>query len=124
MKRSEVWRINLDSTVGADIRKTRPGVIVSNDSIGILPLKVIVPIIEWQRHYKVAPWMVRLEPDPENGLDKSSVADAFQVRAVSQGKFVQRIGKLSEASMQEITKALAIALCIEISDAPDLFKLI
>lgn len=55
MRRGEVWLINLDPTVGAEIKKTRPTVIVNDDAIGILPLKVIVPITEWKDHYTVAP---------------------------------------------------------------------
>jgi mRNA interferase MazF len=58
-------------------KKTRPAVIVNDDAVGILPLKVIVPITEWRDRHTVAPWMVRLEPTPENGLDKPSAADAF-----------------------------------------------
>jgi len=57
---------------------------VNDDAIGIQPLKIIVPITEWRDHYFVAPWMVRIEPDAENGLDKPSAADAFQVRSVAQ----------------------------------------
>jgi mRNA interferase MazF len=81
MRRGKVWLINLDPTVGAEIKKTRPAVIVNDDAIGILPLKVIVPITEWKDRYAVAPWLVRLEPDAENGLDKPSAADVFQVRS-------------------------------------------
>jgi mRNA interferase MazF len=78
MRRGEVWLINLDPTIGAEIRKTRPAVIVNDDAVGLLPLKVIVPITEWKDRYGVAPWMVRLDPNPVNGLDKLSAADAFQ----------------------------------------------
>ena len=46
MRRGDVWLINLDPTVGAEIKKTRPAVIVNDDAVGILPLKVIVPITE------------------------------------------------------------------------------
>lgn len=113
MHRGEVWLINLDPTVGAEIRKVRPAVIVNDDAVGILPLRVIVPITEWKDKYSVAPWMVRLVPDAENGLDNLSGADTFQVRSLSQARFVQQLGKLSEAAMQEITKALAVVLAIE-----------
>jgi mRNA interferase MazF len=113
MNRGEIWFINLDPTVGAEIKKTRPVVIVNDDAIGILPLRVIVPITEWKDRYAVAPWMVRLEPDAENNLDKPSVADAFQVRSVAQERFVRRLGKLSDSAMQEITRALAVVLSIE-----------
>jgi mRNA interferase MazF len=82
----------LDPTVGAEIKKTRPAVIVNDDAVGILPLKVIVPITEWKDRYAVAPWLVRLEPNAENGLDKPLTADAFQVRSVAQERFVRRLG--------------------------------
>jgi len=113
MRRGEIWLINLDPAVGAEIKKTRPAIIVNDDAIGILPLRVIVPITEWKDRYTIAPWMVRLNPDAENGLDKPSAADTFQVRSLSQARFVQKLGKLSEASMKEITKALALVLSIE-----------
>jgi mRNA interferase MazF len=112
MLRGEVWLINLDPTVGAEIKKTRPAIIVSDDAIGSLPLKVIVPITEWKDRYSVAPWLVRLEPDAENNLAKPSAADTFQVRSVAQERFVRRLGKLSDETMQAITEALAIVLSI------------
>lgn len=114
MHRGEVWLINLDPTIGAEIKKTRPAVIVNDDAIGILPLKVIVPITEWKDRYAVALWMVRLEPEAENGLDKLSAADAFQVRSVAQERFARRVGRLSDTAMQEITRALAVVLSIEL----------
>ena len=112
MHRGEVWLVNLDPTVGAEIKKTRPAIIVSDDAIGILPLRVVVTVTDCKRRYAVAPWMVRLEPDAENGLDKPSAADAFQVRSVAQERFVRRLGKVSSTTMQEITKALAVVLHI------------
>ncbi|MCX5885577.1 MAG: type II toxin-antitoxin system PemK/MazF family toxin [Proteobacteria bacterium] len=114
MKWGEVWFISLDPTIGSEIKKTRPAVIVNDDRIGSLPLKVIVPLTEWKEKYAVAPWMVRIDPDNENGLDKPSSADAFQVRSVAQERFIRQMGKLPEITMQEITKALAIVLCIEL----------
>jgi mRNA interferase MazF len=43
MKQGEIWLINLDPTVGAEIRKTRPAIIVNDDTLGKLPLKIIFP---------------------------------------------------------------------------------
>jgi mRNA interferase MazF len=78
MQRGEVWLINLDPTIGAELRKTRPAIIVNDDAVGILPLRIIVPVTEWKDRYAVAPWMVRLQPDEANGLAKLSAADAFK----------------------------------------------
>ena len=113
MRRGDVWLINLDPAAGAEIKKTRPAVIVNDDAVGILPLRVIVPITEWKDRYAVAPWMVPLNPDAQNGLHKLSAADTFQVRSLSLSRFVQQLGRLSEIAMEEITRALALVLAID-----------
>ena len=113
MNRGEIWLIDLDPTIGAEIRKTRPAVIVNDDAIGILPLKVIVPITEWKDRYAIAPWMVRLEPDAQNNLNKISCADTFQVRSLSSTRFVRKIGYLSRETMRKIARALSVVLAIE-----------
>jgi len=113
MRRGEIWLINLDPTIGSEIRKTRPAVIVNDDSVGALPLKVVVPITEWKDRYAIAPWLVRVSPSSENGLDKESAADAFQVRSVAQQRFVRLLGRLTDSQMTEIARALASVLAIE-----------
>ncbi len=110
MRKGDVWLINLDPTIGAEIKKTRPAVIVSEDAIGVLPLKVVVPVTDWKDRYAVAPWMVRLDPDNQNRLDKTSAADCFQVRSVSQERFVRQVGSLPRIRMVEIEIALARVL--------------
>ena len=113
MKQGEIWLINLDPTVGAEIKKTRPAIIVNDNALGKLPLKIIVPITDWKDRYGIAPWMTRLEPDKENGLTKVSAADSFQVRSVSQERFIKQIGTVSETIMDEIRIGLAKVLSID-----------
>jgi mRNA interferase MazF len=110
MLKGEIWLINLDPTVGAEIRKMRPAVVVSEDAIGILPLRIIVPLTDWKERYAVAPWMVAIIPDAKNGLTKPSAADAFQIRSVSQERFVQRIGALNKEQIVQILKAIQIVI--------------
>jgi mRNA interferase MazF len=105
MHKGEVWLINLDPTLGAEIQKTRPAIIVSEDAIGILPLRVIVPLTDWKERYKIAAWLVRIEPDAGNGLIMPSAADAFQIRSVSQVRFASRIGQVSDSDLRNILKA-------------------
>src|SRR5919108_6096234 len=106
MQRGEIWLVNLDPTVGSEIRKTRPAVIVSSDLIGILPLKVIVPLTEWKDRYAQAPWMVRIDPDDQNGLSKTSAADGLQVRSVSQQRLVKKLGVLQHIQVSQIVQAI------------------
>jgi mRNA interferase MazF len=114
MRRGKIWLLNLDPTVGAEIQKMRPAVIVSDDSIGLLPLKVVVPVTDWKDRYRVAPWMVQLEPNAENGLSKSSAADSFQVRSMAQQRFIRRAGRVSDVHLQHISRALAVVLKIQV----------
>ena len=44
MKQGEIWHIGLDPAVGAEMKKTRPGLIINVDALGKLPLKIIAPI--------------------------------------------------------------------------------
>jgi mRNA interferase MazF len=55
MKQNEIWLIDLDPTKGAEIQKKRPAVIVNDDRLGKLPLKIIVPITDWKERYNIAP---------------------------------------------------------------------
>jgi len=113
MRKGEIWLVRLDPTVGDEIGKTRPVVVVSDDEVGIWRLQVIVPITAWNDLFSPLDWMVRLEPSRENGLAKLSAADTFQVRSVSQQRFVRQLGTESETIMEKIAEALTIILDLD-----------
>lgn len=113
MLRGEVWFVNLDPTIGTEINKTRPAIIVNEDIIGILPLKVIVPITDWKDRYAVRPWMVRIDPDSTNGLVKTSAIDTFQVRSVSEIRLTRKLGTLSESDMAMVSQALVVVFGLQ-----------
>ena len=114
MKQGEIWLINLDPTIGAEIKKTRPAIIVNDNSLGQLPLKIIVPVTDWKDRYNIAPWMIKIDPDQKNGLTKTSSADCFQVRSVSQERINRKIGTISYEIMDEIKVGLSKVLSIDI----------
>ncbi|MFI5455521.1 MAG: type II toxin-antitoxin system PemK/MazF family toxin [Isosphaerales bacterium] len=47
-KRGEIWQVRFDPSIGAEIRKQRPAVVMNLDGIGKLPLRIVVPITDWQ----------------------------------------------------------------------------
>ncbi|MBK7138687.1 MAG: type II toxin-antitoxin system PemK/MazF family toxin [Bacteroidetes bacterium] len=98
MKQSEIWLIDLDPTKGAEIQKKRPAIIINDDRLGKLPLKVIVPITDWKERYEIAPWMVKIEPSANNGLSKTSSVDCFQIRSLSQERLIKKIGNIDMAT--------------------------
>ena len=116
-KRGEVWLVNFDPTVGAEIRKTRPAVVISSDAIGRLPIKLIAPITDWKAYYASNIWHVLVQPDCSNGLSKTSAVDALQLRGIDTQRFIRKLGQLSAMTMEEIT--IAIAAVIEYLEAPE-----
>ncbi|KAF0203393.1 MAG: hypothetical protein FD170_1112 [Bacteroidetes bacterium] len=113
MKQSEIWLINLDPTLGAEIKKIRPAVIVNDNSLGKLPLKIIVPVTDWKEKFEIAPWMVYIKPDNHNNLSKESAVDCFQIRSISEERFIKKIGRISSNNLEEIKDALSKVLTIE-----------
>ncbi len=113
MKQGEVWLVNLDPTVGAEIKKTRPAIIVNDDALGKLPLKVIVPLTDWKEHYAIAPWMVKVIPDKTNKLTKDSAADCFQIRSVAQERLVKSLGYVTHGTIEKIKMSVMAVLGIE-----------
>ena len=108
MKQGEIWQVNLDPTVGSEMRKSRPCIILNNDLIGKLSLKVIAPLTDFKEHYSVVPWMVIVEPDAKNGLSKTSAIDLFQVRSVSQKRLAYRVGVVDDTVLEACKEALHV----------------
>ena len=109
-KRGEVWYIDFDPSVGEEQTKLRPAVVVNVAEVGILQLRVVVPLTEWKPRYHKFIWFVPVPMTPENGLVKDSGADAFQVRSLSVERFYNKVGVLLTEQMDDI--AAAIALCV------------
>jgi mRNA interferase MazF len=110
-RRGDVWSVRFDPSVGSEIRKVRPAVVLSGDSIGRLPLRIVVPVTDWQPAFASIPWFVPLQGSSTNGLTKDSGADAFQVKSVSETRFVRFLGTIEAGQVDEI--AAAVALCVE-----------
>ncbi|MDR2965517.1 MAG: type II toxin-antitoxin system PemK/MazF family toxin [Treponema sp.] len=107
MKQGEIWLICLDPTVGAEINKSRPALIINVDSLGKLPLKIIAPITDWKDHYNNYPWMVKIVPNNENCLSKASAVDCFQIRSVSVDRFISVVGAVDMEIISNVQEAVA-----------------
>ncbi|MBM4137641.1 MAG: type II toxin-antitoxin system PemK/MazF family toxin [Nitrospira sp.] len=108
MKQRDIWLINLEPGKGAEIKKTRPCIILNDDSMGILPLKVVAPITDFKEKYENVPWMVKLVPDNINNLKKTSVIDTFQIRSVSEERLIRKIGEIGEEELKKVMLAIQI----------------
>lgn len=109
-RRGEVWQVSLDPTLGTEIRKTRPTVVISSDAVGRLPIKLVAPITEWNPRFAPNIWHVHLELDATSGLTKASAVDVLQVRGIDTVRFVRKLGELSPEKLEEVVLALAAVI--------------
>jgi len=106
-QRGDIWAVNFDPTVGAEIKKIRPAVVVSSDAVGVLPVKLVAPLTDWKPRYASNIWHVQLVPTPQNGLSKPSAVDTLQIRGMDVQRFIRKIGRVSPRFMDEIAAAIA-----------------
>lgn len=103
-KRGEVYQVNLDPTVGDEIKKRRPAVIVSADLLNTPGnLVVVVPLTDSTGKTSKIHVLITSK---EGGLKKESVANCFQIRSVSTNRLDEKIGNLSADTMQQIDDGL------------------
>jgi len=105
--RGDVWLVNFDPTIGAEMNKTRPAIVVNSDSLGILKVNVVVPVTDWKDYYAKNLWHIKIINDDANGLDKVSAADVLQIRSVSTERLVKKVGRISSTMMEEIVASIA-----------------
>lgn len=113
-KRCEIWLVNFDPTIGAEIKKIRPAVVISSDASGKLPIKLVAPITDWKPYFAQNFWHVKIEPDITTGLTKASAVDSLQLRGVDLQRFIRKLGNVSEVTMLEITVTIVTVIEHEI----------
>ena len=106
IQRGEIWLINVDRTIGSEIKKTRPGLVISSDSVGILPLRLIAPITGWQKEFENNIWHIKIAPNKSNGLQKDSAIDMIQIRSLDHRRFIKKLGKVPADLINECIYAL------------------
>lgn len=106
----ELWVVNLDPTIGSEIQKARPAVVVNAPVFDLLEIRIVVPLTSWQPRFGDQRNKVRIPKSEQNRLDRDSAADFLQVRAVSTERFVSKIGQLEPALLDEVVAGIVIAV--------------
>ena len=110
LRRGEIWRVGFDPTVGSELKKTRPAVVISSDAVGKLPVRLVAPFTGWQEHFEGNLWHVQVSPTRQNGLEKESAVDALQVRSVDTSRFVEKLGRMHPPRLEEVVTAVALVI--------------
>jgi len=108
-RRGDVFLVSLDPTVGAEIKKTRPAVVIQNDPANRRSPITIVAAITSQFEMPLYPTEVLVRA-PEGGLTVDSVVLLNQIRSVDRDRLVRRLGALGRERMRELDTALLVSL--------------
>jgi mRNA interferase MazF len=113
MRRGEIVSVDFDPAQGSEAAKTRPAVVVSNDSANAAATRLgrgvvtVVPVTS--NITRVYPFQVLL-PAHQTGLPRDSKAQAEQVRSVAVERVGRRLGELPATLITELDRALRIHL--------------
>ena len=107
--RGEIHLVGFDPTVGREIQKTRPAVVIQNDVSNQYSPITIVAAVSSQFSDPPFPREVVIEPE-ESGLPKRSAVIVNQIRSVDRLRLQKRLGRLSRPSMERVDEAIKISL--------------
>ena len=109
-KRGEIYLVNFNPTQGAEIRKTRPALILQNDIANKYSPVTIVAAISSKFDDPLYPTEVLISAKARTGLAVDSVVLLNQIRTVDKKRLAKQLGTLSSAKMEEVDRALRISV--------------
>lgn len=110
LKRGQLWWVDLNPTIGSEIQKIRPCLIIQNDTGNrFAATTIIAPLTSTAYN---APIVVALKPNKQNKLVNPSYANLAQIRCIDKQRLNQFIGILSEKEMDAINQAIRKSLSL------------
>lgn len=104
MKKGKVVLVDLEPTIGAEMNKTRPCLIISPDEMNdVLRTVQIAPITSVEREL---PTRVFIKATRGSGLDKDSYVVLDQLKTIDKKRVMRSIGKISDDELEEVCDAL------------------
>jgi len=108
-KRGDIYLVGFDPSLGPEIQKTRPALVIQND-IGnqYSPITIVAAITS---KFDLPPYPTEVVMDAsDSGLNQTSAIVLNQIRSVDRQRLIKRIGKASPEAMARVDRAIAISL--------------
>ena len=108
-RRGDVFLVSFDPTLGAEIKKTRPALVLQNDIANRHSPITIVAALTSQFDVPLYPTEVLVRA-PEGGLSSDSVVLLNHVRSIDVRRLGRRLGRLQAETMAQVDRALLVSL--------------
>ncbi len=106
--RGEIYLVNFDPTIGSEISKTRPALIIQNNIANESSPITIIAAITSKFDDRLYPTEVLIEP-PEGGLKITSVILLNQIRSIDRQRLIKRLGVISPEKLSEVDRSIQIS---------------
>jgi mRNA interferase MazF len=105
-RRGEVWWVSFDASIGGEIQKTRPAIVISNDAANsALNRVIVIPLTSQVAKVYPGEALIML-----NGEQRKAMAD--QIMTASKQRLKNKLGNLSRADVTAVESALLLQLGI------------
>lgn len=108
-KRGQVYLVSFDPTIGSEIKKTRPALVLQNDTANRYSPITIVAAITSKIDEKLYPTEVPI-PRGEGGLTADSVVLSNQIRSIDRRRLVKKLGSVKADTMGRVERAMQVSL--------------
>ena len=109
LRRGDVYLVNFDPTIGAEIKKTWPALVIQNDIANRHSPITIVAAVTSKFDERLYPTEVLIRL-PEGGVSEDSVVLLNQIRSIDKARLIKRLGALKPTTMQKVDQALQISV--------------
>ena len=109
-RRGEIYLLAFDPTIGHEIQKTRPALIIQNDISNEHSPITIVAAISSQFATPPRPREVVIATAGKTGLTQPSAVILNQIRSVDRARLQKRLGALDAATMRRVDEGIKISL--------------
>lgn len=112
-KRGEIYDVNFGPLGGAEIAKTRPALVIQNNTANRFAATTIVAAIRGNLEAAKLPVGVLIEPK-HTGLDKTSVVDLGHIQTIDKRRLLQFRGKIPEVLQEKVDRAVEVSLALKL----------
>ena len=108
-----IWLVNFEPSIGTEIKKTRPALIISDSDFNQVRTKVTLLPITSQTSKKFVSVIVIVPPSPNNGLDRESAIVTIEPNTFDKRRLVKYLGELEANYLAKIRRKLSIYLRLD-----------
>jgi mRNA interferase MazF len=120
-----IWLVNFDPSIGTEIRKTRPAMIISGTIFNQRRKVTVLPITSSTPDSRMLPIVVSIDPNQTNGLNTDSFIVCIDPMTFDKQRLVKQLGVLNTDKIRQVKSILSSYLELDdLDDSTDLSDLL